>query len=421
MLLRIKPGQARLGMYIHGFDGGWFSHPFWRSRFHLTDPADLAKVRDSDVAAVVIDVSKGPGPDEAPPPAAATDHRDAPSRITYVGPVRAAPQRAADRAKAAQDRDHALARETVGRAKRVMKQVFDGARLGRAIRSADVVSVVDDISASLDHNRHALIGVTRLKAKHEYTYLHSVAVCALMVNFARELGMDEAATRELGMAGLLHDVGKMAVSDAILDKPGPLTDEEFAEIRHHTSRGHALLSESDAVPDVALDVCLHHHEKIDGSGYPFRLGGDEISLSARMGAICDVYDAMTSNRSYKVAWKPVETIAAMRSWEGHFDPVLLFRFMRSVGIYPVGTLVRLRSNLLAVALDNGRRASRPRFRAFYAVTDRAFVPVRDVQIADDLSGDQVIEEADPTTFGFADWPAMCERIVAGQPPLAAAA
>lgn len=421
MLLRIRPGQARLGMYIHGFDGGWLSHPFWRSRFHLTDPTDLAKVQGSAVAAVVIDVSKGPGPEDiAPSRIPETVHRDLP-RAARTRPVRAAPQRACDREKTAQDRDHALARATVGRAKRVMKQVFDGARLGRAIRSADVVSVVDDISAALDRNRHALIGVTRLKAKHEYTYLHSVAVCALMANFARELGLDEHATRELGMAGLLHDVGKMAVPGAILDKPGPLTDAEFIEIRHHASRGHAMLSESEEVPDVALDVCLHHHEKIDGTGYPFNLGGDAISLAARMGAICDVYDAMTSTRAYKAAWKPVETIAAMRSWEGHFDPALLFRFMRSVGIYPPGTLVRLRSNRLAVALDNGRRASRPRFRAFYAVTDRTFITPHDVQIADDLSGDQVVEEADPAAFGFADWPAMCARIVAGQPPLAAAA
>lgn len=137
------------------------------------------------------------------------------------------------------------------------------------------------------------------------------------------------------MAGLLHDIGKMAMPLDVLNKPGKLSDDEYAIMRSHPERGHAmLLAAQTAVSDAVLDVCLHHHEKVDGTGYPHRLAGEEISLLARMGAICDVYDAITSNRPYKTAWDASGSLARMAQWQGHFDTQLLHAFVRTVGIYP---------------------------------------------------------------------------------------
>src|SRR5690606_14238117 len=141
--------------------------------------------------------------------------------------------------------------------------------------------------------------ILRLKNKNEYTYLHSVAVCTLMVNAARYMGKSEAETRDYGMAGLLHDLGKMGIPDAILNKSGRLTDAEFEAVRNHPEHGYQVLRGSPNVPAMALDVCRHHHEKIDGTGYPFGLPADAISLVSRLGAVCDVYDALTSDRVYK--------------------------------------------------------------------------------------------------------------------------
>ena len=142
----------------------------------------------------------------------------------------------------------------------------------------------------------------------------------------------------------------------VLNKPGKLTDDEYTIMKSHPERGWEMLSETGHVSEGALDVCLHHHEKMDGSGYPHRLPAERISRLARMGAVCDVYDAITSNRPYKAGWDPAEAIRKMAAWtqEGHFDERLFQAFVKSVGIYPTGSLVRLRSERLAVVVDQGQ-------------------------------------------------------------------
>lgn len=409
MLRRITPSQVRLGMFIQKFEGGWLSHPFWRARFLLSDAEDLRKILDSDIDAVWIDDEKS-----AIVPAR-RERTPAPEISESVGDRIKNAREAAIRALPPPSRlqtDKRAAAQTVLRAKQVVKQVFDGIRMGKAVRSADVIAVVEDISASLAQNRSLLLGIARLKSKDEYTYLHSVAVCALMVNLAREIGLDDAAARDAGMAGLLHDVGKMVVAEAILNKPGPLTDHEFGEIQRHTVDGHALLKKGSAIPAAALDVCLNHHEKMDGTGYPHGLSGEEISLHARMGAICDVYDAMTSQRCYKAPLTPAETLTAMRSWEGHFDSALLFSFMRSLALFPPGMLVRLGTGHLAVVLPNGRRGSRVRVKAFYVIADGRFVDPFEVIISDTQTANQIMGEEDPAAWDLRGWPVLRETIMA---------
>ena len=159
----------------------------------------------------------------------------------------------------------------------------------------------------------------RLKSKDDYTYLHSVAVCALMVALAKELGLSDEQVKQAGVAGLFHDIGKMAISSDVLNKPGALSDEEFGLVKGHPEKGHAILKASKEIDQVCLDVCLHHHEKVDGSGYPHKLKDDEISLFAKMGAVCDVDDAITSNRPYKAGWEPGISLQRMAHWTNHFD------------------------------------------------------------------------------------------------------
>ncbi|VVT07919.1 putative enzyme [Sphingomonas sp. EC-HK361] len=409
MTRRLAPTDVTLGMYVQGFEGSWLSHPFWRSKFLLTDPEDVLLIHASRVEAVLVDEARstvsfvGEKVAAAEPPRAGNVARrwassEPPAR--EVWPV--SDPHAADRARAT---------KVAGASKKVMKRVFDGCRLGRAIRMDEVTDVVASIEDEVDRNRTALIGITRLKSKDEYTYLHSVAVCALMVNLAREIGLKETEVREMGLAGLLHDVGKMGVDEAILNKPGALSEAEYVAVRRHAEIGHAILEKGGEVPDRVLDVCLHHHERLDGRGYPHRLAGDAVSLAARMGAICDVYDAITSRRSYKEPWTPVETITAMEQWAGHFDPNLLFSFMKSIGVYPPGTLVRLRSNQLAIAMPNGRRGSRPKMLAFYSTCDREMIEPHSIQLADHLGGDGVISREDPDRWGLSDWPALRDHLM----------
>ncbi len=408
MLRQIPCQQAILGMYIHGFGGTWMNHPFWRAKFRLETEQQVAKVRGSGVPFIIVDDEKGVAPPDPVNNEPVTSSAPSPIR-PHLRLVADAP-RPADQKR---DKDRQAAVALVSRSKKVMKRVFESARLGRAVRLPDVTPIVDEITQSVSSNAHALLSVIRKKDADEYTYFHSVAVCTLMVNVGRHLRLDEAVVTELGLAGLLHDIGKMGVPDDILNKPGRLTDEEFQLVRSHPGHGHEMLRDVPDLSPAALDVCLHHHEKMDGSGYPFGHPAEKISIAARLGAICDVYDALTSDRIYKSGWQPQEAVAAMWRWEGHFDPELLFAFMTSIGVFPPGMLVSVRSNRLAIILENKRRASRPRVLAFYSTRDKCPLPPETVTIRDDLSGDQILAPENPSHWALGDWESLREHLLSG--------
>jgi len=335
-------------MYIKGFDGSWFDHPFWRTRFVLTKEKDLQRVRESAVNAVVIDDELGAAPMPSPKPVTSYTPPSRPEPIWR--PATATIH--APRPSFASSYGRAL--KLFGKSRRAVSAMYSDVRLGKAIKAEKLAPLVDEITTSIDENPQAFISIAQLKNRHEYTYMHSVAVCALMINLARELRFSEAAVRDAGMAGLLHDIGKALMPIEIIDKPDKLTDEEYEIIKTHPLRGHELLQRSTGVSHNALEVCLRHHERFDGTGYPDALAGDRLSLFARMSALCDVYDAVTSDRAYKRPWTPVEAINNMRSWTGHFDPEMFELFVKSVGIYPTGALVRLRSGRLAMVIGENR-------------------------------------------------------------------
>jgi putative nucleotidyltransferase with HDIG domain len=391
-------------MWIHSIQGSWFSHPFWKARFLLQSPEDVAMLRNADIDGVTIDTDRGCDVEAAPRhPPVATPDQPQDERTPPPPAVRRSARPCGMAAEIA--RATRIARQS----KEIMSRPFDQARLGKVIEADALAPLVADISASLTRNRSTLTSILRLKHKDEYTYMHSVSVGALMVNLARELDMDEDAVRDAGTAGLLHDIGKVAVPAMVLNKPGALTDAEFAAVKTHPERGYALLRRAGRMPEGALEVCLHHHEKIDGSGYPHGLKGDEISLLARMGAICDVYDALTSNRPYKAGWRAADAIQKMQSWAGHFDPRILSAFIRCVGIYPVGSLVRLRSDRLAVVTEvDADNLTRPMVRAFMTLPDRAPMRPHDINLRDD--DDAIVSVEDPADWSLIDWEQQWPRL-----------
>ena len=419
MLVKVATKDLQPGMFVARVEGSWIYNPFWRGSFLISDPRQIDRLSDSGIAAVTIDDSTGRGGAsaaahrgvEAPPPLLPEPSAAVAAPAAVAGPRRLRERRARPRPfRTELDR----ARAILDSSKAAVTQMFGEARLGRAISVEMAMPLVDEISASVARDASAMLKVTRLKSKNEYTYMHSVAVCALMINFARHLGMSEAEVHDVGMAGMLHDIGKMATPLEVLDKPGALTDEELHQIRSHPIEGHAMLAVTPQIGTAALDVCLHHHERHDGGGYPFGLSGEELSLFARMGAICDVYDAVTSERPYKNAWSPNMALARMLEWEGHFDPALLHGFILSLGIPPLGSLVRLRSNRLALVMREGEAGDpgAPRVRAFYAVEDARFLGYEDLDA--DPAVDPIILFEKPDRWFGDGWPALRRRIETGE-------
>lgn len=394
-LQRILPDEVQLGMFIQGFEGSWFDHPFWRTRFVIAKERDLERVRASAVAAVVIDDERGAAPPPRLPVASAAPAWTPPARpaAPFVRTRPAAPARPAQTFAGSYTR----ALKLFGRSKRVVSAMYSDVRLGKAVKAEKLAPLVDEITSSIDQNPHAFMSIAQLKSRHEYHYLHSVAVCALMINLARELRFSEAAVRDAGMAGLLHDIGKALMPSEVLDKPGSLSDDEFDIMKTHPVRGRELLARSSGISHNALEVCLRHHEKFDGSGYPDGLTGDRLSLFARMSSLCDVYDAVTSERCYKRPWTPVEAVVAMRGWTGHFDPDMFELFVKSVGIYPVGALVRLKSGRSAMVIgENPEDPSRPPLLS---------VPGPDAPVAEriDSSVDEIVGMESEETLGLQAW------------------
>ena len=380
MLKKITSSELVLGMYVERLGRSWLDNPFWTRSFLLESPADLERIRTARLCEVWIDTSRGLAQAQAAPACASSAAVAPPAADVTPAPVAVAEARPS----LSRDEEVAHARRVLERSREAVRTMFDEVRMGKALSVGQAYELVDDIAATVLRGGSVLLGLARLKTADNYTYMHSVAVCALMTALAAEAGLAPGQVRSAGLAGLLHDIGKMAVPSAILNKPGSLSEEEFSSVRAHPAAGHRMLQEVGEIDPVVLDVCRHHHEKLDGSGYPEGLCGEEISVYARMGAICDVYDAITSNRPYKQGWCPAESLRRMAAWRGgHLDAQLFAAFVKCLGIYPQGTLVRLRSERLAVVVGQtpGKPLTLPTVRVFFSIRAGTCIAPTDIDLA----------------------------------------
>lgn len=396
LIRRIPVAELRLGMYIHKLGGSWFQHPFWKNSFLLDDSDDLQTLLNCGIPDVWIDLHKSQHHTHAIIQEIPAVEITTSEQLLGAAPSPPEPPSVPLLEEMEQARKFCLS------AGAQIQDMFDEARMGKAIDPADTLPLVREIAASVGRHPQALISVARLKTQDTYTYLHSVAVCALMISLAQQLKLSDDQTRLAGLGGLMHDLGKAAMPLDILNKPGRLTTEEYDIMKTHPVHGIAMLQEGSSPKDMQ-DIVLYHHEKLDGSGYPSGLMGDAIPLLARMGAVCDVYDAVTSIRPYKSPWSPAEAMRQMARWEGHFDRHVFESFVKAVGIYPVGSLVRLRSGRLAVVRDPGLdNLLTPQVMVFYEIAARRVLPAMLLDLADPDCNDSIQGPEDPDAWGFTD-------------------
>jgi len=425
MMKLISVSQVKIGMYIQELKSGWLSNPFWKSSFLIENEADLIKLQKSGIQQVLINTNKGldieveddVDSSESDPDQQIEAHlhlaevrtldTDVPSINNTVVPTipptqtdLPSPDTKTNKRIVASE-EHEAASRAINASKKAVASMFNDVRMGKAINTEAAMPIVEELTASVIRNEGALISLVRLKTQDDYTYMHSVAVCALMVALARQLKLSEEETRQAGMAGLMHDLGKAAIPNEVLNKPGALTEEEFALVKLHPQRGHELLLQAQVKDVVTLDVCLHHHEKIDGSGYPHHLNNEEITLFAKMGAVCDVYDAVTSNRPYKAGWEPGLSLQRMAKWTNHFDESVFKAFVKSVGIFPIGTVVKLKSSRLGVVIDQSPKSLlTPIVKAFFCVINMRLITPEIIDLSDSATKDGIIGQENPLDWGI---------------------
>lgn len=249
------------------------------------------------------------------------------------------PQFARDLKKA--KKTHAMAYEQV-------KEIMTSGGLD-SIDVNKVEPCVHSIVDSINTNANAMFTLAHLNNYDEYTFKHSVNVAVFAISFARHLGLTEQQQQYAGMIGLLHDYGKSLVPKEILTAPRSLSAEEFTIMRSHVVLGYEALRQLAGISPEILEGILQHHEKHDGSGYPFRLKDTSIGIFGRIISICDVYDALSSRRVYKAPICPSHSLGTMYRMSGTAWPRgFVDSFIRMVGIFPVGTAVMLSDGRIGI-------------------------------------------------------------------------
>lgn len=393
-----------MGMFVHKMEGSWFDHPFWKANFLIDDPKRLELLKSSKLRGIIIDTAKGR--DLSAPKSQAAGPTSAPSDIVSER-IKAISKRTKREADALMpvsiDQEINAAQAIAHKAKDKLRRAFIAARRGRALDVKSFETVVDDILASVRRNPHAFSGLMRCKLKNELMFRHALSVSALMVSLARKMKRSPRETLDCGLAGLLLDIGINYLPENLDPLHGDFRNADPTIWQQHVTLGHRALVHDDYLPQLVLDAVLQHHERIDGSGFPHALSGNDISLVGRMAAICDAFDFLLSPTSKSGALDPAAAIQRMKAMQGAFDEDILHQFIESVGLYPVGSFVRLNSGRLAMVTDEDHKDhTRPVVQVFYwLATGEQIKPYR-VELSSTENEDWIAEIADLTGLDLPD-------------------
>ncbi|KZN39571.1 HD-GYP domain-containing protein [Pseudoalteromonas luteoviolacea] len=286
-------------------------------------------------------------------------------------------------------------------AKQLQEKAFTDIRDGRKIDVTEFKETASGFIDSVFRNQDALACIARIRDKDGYLLEHSLNVSILMSIFAKHLGFDRALIEELATGALLHDIGKIKIPDEILQKPEKLSENEFAIMREHAKYSHDIVKEA-GLGTIASEIAGFHHERLNGTGYPFAKQGDELSQFVRMISIVDVYDALTAERVYKVGMTPIQAFKKLKAGcPNEFDEELLNQFIHCIGMYPVGTLVKLKSHRVGiVAASNPDSPLQPVVKVFYNAKNMFHVEVRDIDLSDKRIDDELEAAVKPEEFGL---------------------
>ena len=349
MRKRIPLDQVKVGMRIKRLDKAWLSTPFLFHSMRVTKARQIERLRAWGVRFVDIET---PSAETLPvPEAKPVDAPDDGSSVQGAG--RLSPARPGEEPTVPFEEELPAARQAFLEAKSIVQHAMEDVRIGRTLNIEPAVDGVDALADSILRNPHTLTSLTRLKRFDHYTFYHSVNTCILALAVGTRHGLDRESLTHLGTGVLLHDIGKMTLPPEILNKRGPYHPHEFDIMKLHTIRGAALLDAAGGLHPDSLRPALEHHERSDGTGYPFRRTKQELTVFGMIAGVVDMYDALTSDRGYHEAMPPFQALQLLyhQAQRGQLDLAVVERLIQSVGIYPVGSCVALNTGEIGIVKE----------------------------------------------------------------------
>lgn len=352
MKVKIDISQLKKGMYVSELDRPWTETSFLLQGVLIENTEDISQFQKT-CEYVYIDAEKSDKSIYAHLRSLSTLGKDESVSNNLV----ADESEQADLEQNNLQKELKVARKVHTRTRTYIDRALEDVRLGQAVNTDEAKELVTEVASSVTRNPHAMVWLTNMKERDEYTSIHCLNVCIMAVSFGRSIGMSKSELEIIGLGGLLHDLGKMRVPLDILNKPDKLTYDEFEVIKTHPMEGFKMLKEQDDLPLEVLDIVKHHHERRNGKGYPSQLGGDEINNMTRMVAIVDVYDAITSDRCYHDAITPYDALRNMYEWVNEdFDKDIIEQFIKCLGIYPIGCVVELNLGHVGIVVSASEKS-----------------------------------------------------------------
>lgn len=346
---KINTEDLKEGMYVSRLDRSWLETPFLFQGFFIKQ--DDIPVLQKYCSHVFVNLDKKNSDIQIPEiTAKPKNNKVLPPRHTEYDdsvPV---------------EKEIQFAKECHASLSEYMQGIGKTIKEGKPIRLIEISDSVNQMIKSIIRNPDAFMWLTKLKNLDDYSYKHSIDASILAVSFGRHLGLSQMDLQNLAIGGLFFDIGKAKLDESILSKPGRLTTEEFESIKNHVAHSIEILQQTNKVDESILDMIRYHHERHDGSGYPHGLKGLQIPLFARIAAIVDCYDAITTPRIYNQAVSSLEAIKQLYEWRDvDFQKELIEEFIQCIGVFPTGSIVELNSGEIGVVLSQNRiRRLRPK-------------------------------------------------------------
>lgn len=343
MRRKIKVEELSIGMYVAELDKPWEQSSFLFQGFEIESDEDLSKLR-SECRFVTIEETEA---SKAAVAKAAAARPAAPQGPITTITSRSAPEPAGFK----REMREMVQAQTVARAN--ISRVMEDVRMGKSLDTQDTKAAVTQMVSAISASPNSMLWLSNLREKHERTAGHCLNTAILSIAFGKHIGLSDTDLNILGQGAMLHDIGKVRVPPAVLDKPGPLTEEERQLVRKHPMDGEAVLKLTRQLPDKVLEIVRSHHERLDGKGYPDGLAGDAVPLGAKIIGIVDTYDSLTSDSPYRPASTAADALRVLRTeCADAYGKDMIQEFIRCLGIYPIGSLVECNNGALAVVVSS---------------------------------------------------------------------